>query len=93
MKSAYELAMERLNESAPQRALTDDQKAQIAELDSVFKAKIAGREVFLTGEIAKAEAGGDFASIDDLKKQLASERKALEGELEDKKEAVRNSGS
>ncbi len=34
MKSAYELAMERLEKGAPTIKLTDDQKAQIAEIDS-----------------------------------------------------------
>ena len=32
MKSAYELAMERLEKTAPSMALTDEQKQQIAEL-------------------------------------------------------------
>jgi RPA family protein len=33
MKSAYELAMERLEKKAPSLALTDEQKQQIAEID------------------------------------------------------------
>ena len=52
MKSAYELAMERLEQSAPQKKLTDEQKAQIAEIESKFKAKIAEREVFLQGPVS-----------------------------------------
>ena len=43
MKSAYELAMERLEKKAPSVALTDEQKQQIAEIDSTFKARIAER--------------------------------------------------
>ena len=89
MKSAYELAMERLSKSAPAVKLTDAQKKQIAELDSLYSSKIAQRDIFLKGEIAKAEATGDFGSIEDLQKQLVSERKSLTAELEEKKEAVR----
>ena len=89
MKSAYELAMERLNKSAPAVKLTNEQKKEMGELDSVYASKIAQREIFLKGEIAKAEMGGDFGAIEELQKQLVSERKALNAELEEKKEAVR----
>ena len=92
MKSAYELAMERLNKSAPTVKLTAAQKKEIAELDSMYSSKIAQREIFLKGEIAKAEMGGDFEAFEQLQKQLASERKALNAELEEKKEALRKGG-
>ncbi len=36
MKSAYELAMERLNKTAPAAKVTDQQKKKLAELDSKF---------------------------------------------------------
>ena len=90
MKSAYELAMERLNQSAPQKALSDEQKAEIAEMNRKYQAKLAEREIFLKGEIEKAMSKGEFDAVQDLEKQLVGERKALEGELEEKKEAVRN---
>ena len=45
MKSAYELAMERLEKSAPTLTLTDAQKAQMAEVDSTYKARIAEKEL------------------------------------------------
>jgi hypothetical protein len=41
MKSAYELAMERLSKTSPTAKLSDKQKKQIAELESKYKAKIA----------------------------------------------------
>ena len=47
MKSAYELAMERLAKNQPIMTLTDDQKKQLAEVDSMFKARIAEKELFL----------------------------------------------
>jgi hypothetical protein len=89
MKSAYDLAMERLNKSAPTVKLTEKQKKEIGELDSLYASKIAQREIFLKGEIAKAEMSGDFEGFEQLQKQLASEKKSLAVELEEKKEALR----
>jgi hypothetical protein len=56
MKSAYELAMERLNKPAPSMKLNAAQKKELAELDSLYASKVAQREIFLKGELAKAEA-------------------------------------
>ncbi|MEC7812468.1 MAG: hypothetical protein VX598_06605 [Verrucomicrobiota bacterium] len=89
MKSAFELAMERLEKESPTQELTDEQKAKLAELSKVYEAKIADREVFLNGEMEKAEAAGEFEQIEQLNKQLASERKVLEAELEVKKNELR----
>lgn len=89
MKTAYELAMERLNKSAPSVKLTAAQKDQLAELDSKYAAKLAEREITLNGEIAKAEAGGDFEQSGKLREQLAGDRRSIQGELDDRKEAVR----
>ena len=46
MKSAYELAMERLQKGSPTITLTSEQKAELAEIDSSFNAKIAERKFF-----------------------------------------------
>ena len=59
MKSAYELAMERLEKASPSISLTEDQKREIAEVDSVYRAKIAQREVFLKDQIRKAQIAGN----------------------------------
>ena len=72
MKSAYELAMERLNKSAPSVKLTDAQKKEIAELEAKCAAKIAERELMIKDEIAKATAKGEFDEIEKLQKQLES---------------------
>jgi hypothetical protein len=87
MKSAYELAMERLNKSAPSTKLTATQKRELAELDSVYAAKIAGREITLKNELA--QVAGDFQKAEALREQLVTERKNLQAELEGKKERVR----
>ncbi len=91
MKSAYELAMERLQKSAPSVTLTEEQKKQIAEIDSSFKAKVAEREVFLKDQVAKAQTAGKFDEVEALEKQLASEVRRLQGDCELKKEKLRQS--
>jgi hypothetical protein len=89
MKSAYELAMERLQKATPTVVLSDEQKKQMAEIDSTFKAKVAEREVFLKDEIGKARAGGKFEEVEALEKQLASEIRRLHEDCEAKKEKLR----
>lgn len=81
--------MERLSKTAPSVKLTEEQKRQLAELDSVYSAKIAEREITLKDQIAKALAAGDIPKAHELEQQLVSERKKLQAELEEKKEAVR----
>jgi len=90
MKSAYELAMERLNKSSPTVKLTPEQKKQLAELDSRFTARIAEREIALQGEIGKAAGAGDSEKVEQLRQQLINERKVLQAELEEKKEKARS---
>ncbi len=87
MKTAYELAMERLNKNAPAVKLSDARKKELAELDSKYAAKIAEREIALNGEIVNA--AGDVAKEESFREQLIAERKKLQAELEDKKEQVR----
>jgi len=89
MKSAYELAMERLEKSAPTAKLTDAQKAEIAEIESTVKAKIAEREVFLKDQIAKAQAAGKYDEIEELEQELARDIRRETQKGEDKKEKVR----
>lgn len=89
MKSAYELAMERLNKSAPTVKLSAAQKKEIAELESRCTAKIAEREIALNAEIDRAQ--GDIEKQSELREQLTFERKKIQADLEEKKERVRRS--
>ena len=89
MKTAYELAMERLSKASPTVKLSDEQKRQIADLESQCAAKIAERELIVDRERMKAIDAGDAEAIEQLEKQLASDRKSLSSELEEKKEKVR----
>jgi Spy/CpxP family protein refolding chaperone len=91
MKSAYELAMERLQKASPSVTLTDDQKKQIAEIDSTFRAKIAEREVFLKDQVQKMITAGKFDEVEALEEQLASEIRRLQEDCNAKKEKLRAS--
>ena len=90
MKSAYELAMERLQKASPSPSLTDEQKKELAEIDSKYQAKIAEKELFLKDQIRKAQAEGKADDIDSIQKQLVSEIRRLQEECESKKEKLRN---
>jgi flagellar motility protein MotE (MotC chaperone) len=89
MKSAYELAMERLAKDAPVVSLTDDQKKELAEIDSTFRAKIAEKEVFLKDQIVKAQSAGNFEEVESLQKQLSTDLRRLQEDCEAKKEKLR----
>ena len=89
MKTAYELAMERLSKSSPTVKLTAEQKAKIADLESQCAAKIAERELLLKGELAKAVESGDAEAIEQLEKQLSSDRRSIRAGFEEKKQKVR----
>lgn len=91
MKSAYELAMERLADSEPQTKLSDEQKAELGAVDDKYKAKIAEREVFLNDLIAKAQAEGNYMEIAELETQKVREIAAIKEECEAAKEKVRDS--
>ena len=89
MKSAYELAMERMGEDDESKPLSKDQKAEIAEISSKYKAKIAGRTIFLEKNIADSLALGDEEETDKIRQQIAYETSTLEEEAEQAKERVR----
>ena len=89
MKSAYELAMERLQKGSPSLSLTEKQKKELAEIDSKYRAKIAEKELFLRDQIRKAQTEGKPDEVDSLEKQLASEIRRLHENCETAKEKLR----
>lgn len=85
LKSAFELAMERLRkkdveEGAEQRPVTDAQKAAIAEIRSVYQAKVAEQEVLQQSRLRRvldpAEREAIEAELRRERERLASERDA-----------------
>ncbi len=90
MKSAYELAMERLNKTAPTQKLSTAQKAAIAEIESIHRSKLAEQEIRFQEQIAAAEASGDMEKARELGQLFAREKQKLSEQAESKKEAVRD---
>jgi hypothetical protein len=91
MKSAYELAMERLKSAEPDSAtpLTAEQKARLAETDRIYKGKVAEREIFLKKQLDDALTAQNWDEAEKIKKQISGERARLEEEREEEKERVR----
>ena len=91
MKSAYELAMERLAKSDPDagKPLSAEQKDRLAEIDRVYQGKLAEREIFLKKQLNDAYAAQKGEEVQKMKQQIVSERARLEEEREEEKERVR----
>ena len=93
MKSAYELAMERLQDSEPQVELSDEQRTELAAIDDKFKAKIAEKEVFLGGLIDQAKAQANFQEIAELEEQRTREVSRLKEQCDQERQAVRDAAA
>ena len=94
MKTAYELAMERLkkqDEAAgiESKPITDAQKAQIAEIRNFYEAKLAEAEVM---HRSKLTAIFDPAERETFEKEYRRERERLSDERERKVARVRENG-
>ena len=86
MKSAYELAMERLEKSSgPARKLSDEQKARIADIENKFEAKTAEEKLAFDQKLATAESLED---VNNLRARLADQLAALEEKRDKEKDAV-----
>ena len=92
MKSAYELAMERLKakDSPARKELNEEQKTKIAQVNEKYTAKAAERQIFLQKQIAEAEMAGNYEEVQALQKQLRSELDVIKEEKEAAKDEIRN---
>ena len=91
-KSSYELAMERLRkkdreEGVEERHLTDEQKAEIADIRRASEAKLAEREILHQGDRLKAADMDGLQKIDD---EYQRDRERIVAERDRKIEAVRS---
>ena len=86
MKSAYELAMGRLEKQSPASTLTEEQKHRIAEVDIRIAASIAEKKIFLEEQIFKAAPHEQH----EIRRQLASEIFRLEEKREFDKDKIRS---
>ena len=88
MKSAYELAMERLNASGEEsRTLSDEQKAEIADIEKKTKAKTAELEIMHKQNLEKVM--GDPQALHGLECALHEQLQKVNDQAEAEKDAVR----
>ena len=86
MKSAYEIAMEKMERSSgPAKKLSDAQKQRVAEIEKVCEAKIASVKLDYEPKIA---ATMDAQEFDDLKAGMAREIMALTEKRDTETDAV-----
>jgi len=90
MKSAYELAMERLAAKEPVLQLSADQKQRIAAIEAKCKADIAAKELLLQSELAKTLAAGATEEAAKIQRQLTDDIRRFEEKREREKDAVRS---
>lgn len=87
MKSAYEIAMEKLNAvSGPVKTLSDEQKEQVAEIDKRYDAKIAETKLTYDDKLAAAPQD-EYQNVQD---ELTSELARFEEKRETEKENAWN---
>ena len=90
-KSAVELAMEKLRaDGFEETKLTDKQKAEIADIRSRCRAKIAEFEI---QQGPKMRAVGSMEELGLLRAEVSKEKARLEREMEKKVSAVREQES
>ena len=90
-KSAWELALERLKkkdreEGVEERALTEEQRARIAELRRVYEARLAEREILHHASRRKAR---DLEELDRLEEEYRRDRERIAAERDRKIDEVR----
>jgi len=88
MKSAYEIAMERLEkESGPSKKLTEEQKSRIADVEKCFDAKAAELKLDFETRFAAAASLEEFNT---LKAEMASALRSVEEKRDREKDAIWN---
>ncbi|MFC1453032.1 hypothetical protein ACFLSJ_06760 [Verrucomicrobiota bacterium] len=84
MKTAFELAMERLGDA---KSYTDGQKKRLADIDSVYEAKKAEARLGAEERLRAVEERSDEA--DKIRGELACDLDRLERKREAEKDKVR----
>ncbi len=90
-KSALEIAMARLRQKdreagIEERFVSDEQRAEMAEIRKVYDARLAEREILHQSERRKAR---DPEGLEKLEEDYRRDRERLQSERERKLEAVR----
>jgi len=86
MKSAFDLAMERLG--GAMEHLTAEQKKQLAELNSIYEAKMAQAKLRTDEQLRQLHS--DAEKQDAVRQELAGELARLTGERDSRKDELRH---
>lgn len=86
MKSAFELAMERMGDGLKQ--FSRDQKKKIADVESLYKSKIA--EAKLNADDSIKKIAGNLEEIDRIRKELSEKISEFEKKCDKEKDKIRN---
>ena len=94
MKSAYELAMEKLRKQDAERGetlplLDERQKEEIAAIRQHYQAKLAEREILHQAELRKAQASREPEAMKTAEEGYRRDRSRIENDMEAKIRAVR----
>ena len=89
MKSALELAMERMDGGGVPAALSREQKEKLAEVERGLKAGIAEVEIMSRQGIVEARAQGDVERLKELEEGRRDEIRRLSEKAEKKKREIR----
>lgn len=90
MKTAYELAMERLEAAnGPTRSLSDEEKAALAEIDRKYDAEAAATRLDFDTKVSGADS---YQAVQSLKEEMAQELAALEERRTRDKDAIWDAG-
>ncbi len=92
-KSAYELAMERLRKKDAEAGvqdlpLTEEQRRAIAEIKTVYEARLAEREILYQSSLRKAR---DPEALRTLEEEYLRDRERINSERERKLDEARRS--
>ena len=89
LKSAFQIALEKLEGSGQVRELSDSQRESIAAVRRKYRARIAEQEIEMQGQVRAARQSGKFHEIEKLQGRLAAERRRLEDRMESEIEEIR----
>lgn len=90
MKTAYELALERLEaENGPTRTLSDEEKAALAEIDKKYDAEAARIRLDYDSKVSTADS---HDGVQTLKEEMAGELARIEERREREKDAIWGDG-
>jgi hypothetical protein len=97
MKSAYEIAMEKLRQQDAERSetrpvLTARQKEEIAEIRQRGQARLAEREILYKADQRKAASTKDPEAVRAVEESYRKDRARIEDDMEAKVKAVRLRG-